>query len=363
VRLLICAGGTGGGAYPALAALQALNAKHADIETLWVGSEAGMEADLVKRAGIRYATIPAAGLHGVGLAQLPRNLLQMGRGVGAAAKHLREFQPDVMMFTGGYVAAPMAVAGRGVPTLLFVPDIEPGLALKFLARFADRIAASASDSQRYFSKKVVATGYPVRPELKGWTRQGGRAALNLRDELPVVLVAGGSKGARSINKALIRCLPDMLELAQVVHLTGQGEWDAVSAATGRLTEVQMRRYRAFPYLHDEMGAALAAADIAVMRAGASTLGELPLFELPAILVPYPHAWRYQRVNAEYLAAHGAALVLKDQDLEVEFLPTVQKLLRSSARLRSMQAAMRSLAKPDAAQALAGQLLELGGKRP
>src|SRR5512143_4310367 len=155
VRLLICAGGTGGGAYPALAALQALNAKHADTEVLWVGSEAGMEAELVRREGIRYATIPAAGLHGVGLSQLPRNLLLMSRGIGAARRHVRGFRPDVMLFTGGYLAAPMAVAGREVPTLLFVPDIEPGLALKFLARFADRIAVTSSDSQRYFSKKVV----------------------------------------------------------------------------------------------------------------------------------------------------------------------------------------------------------------
>jgi UDP-N-acetylglucosamine--N-acetylmuramyl-(pentapeptide) pyrophosphoryl-undecaprenol N-acetylglucosamine transferase len=363
VRLLICAGGTGGGAYPALAALQALNAKHADVETLWVGSETGMEAELVKRTGIRYATIPAAGLHGVGVAQFPRNLLQLSRGIGASAKHLRQFRPDVMMFTGGYIAAPMAVAGRGVPTLLFVPDIEPGLALKFLARFADRIAVSAADSQKYFTKKVEVTGYPVRTDLKGWTRRRGRAALRLRDDLPVVLVAGGSKGARSINVALTRCLPGLLKLTQVVHITGQGEWDAVFAATRGLTKPQARRYRAFPYLHGQMGAALAAADIAVMRAGASTLGELPLAGLPAILVPYPHAWRYQRVNAEYLAAHKAALVLKDEDLASELLPTVQKLLRSSGRRRSMQAAMRSLAKPDAAQALATQLLELGGKRP
>jgi len=340
-----------------------LNAKHADIETLWVGSETGMEAELVKRAGIRYATIPAAGLHGVGMAQLPRNLLQLGRGVGASARHLRDFRPDVMMFTGGYLAAPMAVAGRGVPTLLFVPDIEPGLALKFLARFADRIAVSAADSQRFFSKEVVVTGYPVRADLKGWTRKRGRAVLKLSDELPVVLVAGGSKGARSINEALIRCLPGMLKLAQVVHVTGQGEWDAVSAATSGLTGIQARRYRAFPYLHEQMGAALAAADLAVMRAGASTLGELPLFGLPAILVPYPYAWRYQKVNAEYLVSRRAAVMVKDQDLGSDLLPTVQDLLQNASRRRSMQAAMRALAGQDAAQALAGQLLELGGRRP
>ena len=322
-----------------------------------------MEADLVRRAEIRYASIPAAGLHGVGLRQLPRNLLQLGRGIGAAARHVRRFRPDVMLFTGGYLAAPMAIAAREVPTVLYVPDIEPGLALKFLARFADRIAVTSADSQRYFSKPVVVTGYPARPELMKWTRKRGRLALRLRQDLPVLLVAGGSKGARSINKALAANLPALLKLAQVVHVTGQGEWNTVVSMTSGLTRLERQRYRPFPYLHEQMGAALAAADIAVMRAGASVLGELPLFGLPAILVPYPHAWRYQRVNAQYLAAHKAAIVVSDEDLRQQLLPTVQKLLRGPRRRKSMQTAMKSLAKPDAAHALARQLLELGGQRP
>ena len=322
-----------------------------------------MEAELVNRAGIRYASIPAAGLHGVGLAHLPRNLWQMARGVGASARHLRRFRPDVMLFTGGYLAAPMAIAGRSIPTVLYVPDIEPGLALKFLARFADRIAVTSAESQRYFAKKVVVTGYPVRPELQKWTRKRGLASLRLRSDAPVVLVAGGSKGARSINQALLSALPEVLKIAQVVHITGQGEWDAVRAATADLTKLQMKRYRPFPYLHKTMGAALAAADLAVMRAGASSLGELPHFGLPAILVPYPHAWRYQRVNAQHLAANKAAMIVPDEELRVQLLPAIRKLLGSRTRLKSMQAAMRSMAEPDAALALAGQLLELGGQRP
>ena len=155
----------------------------------------------------------------------------------------------------------------------------------------------------------------------------------------------------------------MLKLAQVIHITGQGEWDSVKAMTANLTKLQARRYRPFPYLHEQMGAALVAADLTVMRAGASVLGELPLFGLPAVLVPYPHAGRYKKVNAEYLAAHKAAIVVRDENLRTELLPTIQKLLRSAARRKSMQAGMRSLAKPDAAERLAGLLLDLGGRRP
>ena len=144
--------------YPALAVFQALYARQPDVEILWVGGESGMEAELVKRAGLPFASIPAGGLHGVGLRVLPRSLARLARGLFASRKILNDFRPDVLFFTGGYVAGPMAVAGRHVPTLLYVPDIEPGLALKSLARLADRIAVSAEDSARYFHRKVIVTG-------------------------------------------------------------------------------------------------------------------------------------------------------------------------------------------------------------
>jgi undecaprenyldiphospho-muramoylpentapeptide beta-N-acetylglucosaminyltransferase len=363
VRLLICAGGTGGGVYPALAVLQALPARRPHVETLWVGGEAGMEADLVRRAGVRFASIPAAGLHGVGLRALPGNALRMLSGYAESRRVLREFQPDVLLFTGGYVAGPMAAAGRKTPTLVFVPDIEPGLALKTLARFADRIAVTSAESQKYFRQKVTATGYPVRRDLTKWKRGAARTKLHLSDDLPVVLVAGGSKGARSINEALVAHLPALLELAQVVHVTGRGEWEAVLGATSGLTRAQRRRYHPHPFLYEEMGAAMAASDVAVMRAGASALGELPAFGLPGILVPYPHAWRYQRLNADYLVRENAAVALEDADLQDKLLEAVRDVLGDASKRRAMRGAMRSLAHPQAAKTLAGLLLELGGHRP
>jgi UDP-N-acetylglucosamine--N-acetylmuramyl-(pentapeptide) pyrophosphoryl-undecaprenol N-acetylglucosamine transferase len=130
-------------------------------------------------------------------------------------------------------------------------------------------------------------------------------ALHLDPALPVLLVFGGSKGARSINRALLEALPGLLPEMQVLHISGNLDWPEVEAARSALSTGEAaawaERYHAFPYLHDEMGAALAAADLVVARAGASTLGEFPALGLPAILVPYPHAWRYQKVNADYLA--------------------------------------------------------------
>jgi UDP-N-acetylglucosamine--N-acetylmuramyl-(pentapeptide) pyrophosphoryl-undecaprenol N-acetylglucosamine transferase len=367
VRLLICAGGTGGGVYPALAVLQALNVETlepSNVKTLWIGGEGGMETRLVERSGVPYKAIPAAGVHGVGLRTLPRNLWQLGRGVSASRRILREFKPDVLFFTGGYVAVPMALAGQKIPSLLYVPDIEPGLALNTLAHFADRIAVTAKDSLRYFKRleRVVLTGYPTRADLGKWTRDDARRALNLNTKDPALLVSGGSKGARSINNAVLAALPALLERAQVVHITGEPDWPTVEARTKELTKAQAAHYHAFPYLHEEMGAALAAADLALSRAGASTLGEYPLFGLPAVLVPYPYAWRYQKVNADYLIQRGAAVMIEDSKLPDQLLATVNDLLENSQKLASMRDAMQRLSHPQAAAEIGRLLLALAGER-
>jgi UDP-N-acetylglucosamine--N-acetylmuramyl-(pentapeptide) pyrophosphoryl-undecaprenol N-acetylglucosamine transferase len=328
---------------------------------LWIGGEGGMEEELVKRAGIPFQTIPAAGLHGVGLRALSRNAVTLLRGFNASVKILRKFKPDVLFFTGGYVAGPMAFAGRNIPTLLYVPDIEPGLALKSLARFADVIAVTAPDSQKYFSKKVTVTGYPLRADLAAWTNQKARAVLNLNDDLPVLLVFGGSKGARSINEAIVPQLPTLLELTQIVHISGQLDWEVVQSARSGLTSEQQRRYYAFPYLHEEMGAALTSADLVISRAGASSLGEFPFFGLPAILVPYPHAWQYQKVNADYLAERSAAVIIKDELLKNDLLPVIRDLLANPSKREAMSRAMKSLSRPQAAHILADQIARLGGQ--
>lgn len=347
--------------YPALAVHSALLAHRPNIETLWVGGEGGMEEELVKRAGISFQTIPAAGLHGVGLRALPGNFVKLTYGVLASRRILREFQPDVLFFTGGFVAAPMAFAGRAIPNLLYVPDIEPGLAIKSIARFANRIAVTADDSKKYFStdKQIIVAGYPLRADLSGWSRQDALTHFKLSGELPILLVFGGSKGAHSINNAILSNLYELLEVTQVIHISGTPDWDQVKDAGERLPKDLADRYRPMPYLH-EMGAAFAAADLAVSRAGASSLGEFPFFGLPAILVPYPHAWRYQKVNADTLTQRGAAVMLEDQFLNRELIPLVKDLLDNPAKRQAMSARMKALSKPEAAATIASQLLELAG---
>lgn len=377
--------------YPALAVLQTLqrleagvdagsqqgeNAPLSDqglsgLDVLWIGGVGGMEAELVMRAGVPFEAIPAAGVHGVGLRALPGNLLKLFKGFLQARHLIQHFRPDVMLFTGGFIAVPVALAGRLAGgrgsrprSLLYVPDIEPGLALKTLARFASRIALTVEESRVYFHahRDVVVTGYPTRPELRRWEPEQARREFGLSGDLPVLLVLGGSKGARSINRALLSALPDLLHSTQVLHVTGQLDWHEVEDARLRLAEslppALVDRYRIYPYLHEQMAAAFSVADLVISRAGASTLGELPLFGLPAILVPYPFAWRYQQVNAQYLAERGAAVIIQDTDLSTQLFPAVSKLLADKAGLETMRLAMRSLSRPGAGHDIASQVSSL-----
>ena len=346
---------------PALAVMQTLQD---NAETLWVGGEGGMEARLVKRANVPFKTIPAAGVHGVGLKALPGNLFRLALGFFASRRILAEFKPDVLFFTGGFLAVPMALAGMHIPTALYVPDIEPALALKTLARFADRIAVTAEDSFQYFKRpeRILLTGYPTRADLAGWKRTEARQSLNLNDNIQVLLVVGGSKGARSINNAVLANLPALLEKVQVVHITGELDWPDVKEKVRELNETQSARYHPYPYLYEQMGAALASADLVLSRAGASTLGEFPFFGLPAVLVPYPYAWRYQKVNSEYLVKRGAAVALEDASLPDQLLPVLNDLLGNPQKLTSMRAAMQSQSRPHAAAEIGRLLLALSGER-
>lgn len=356
MRIWIAGGGTGGHVYPGLAVAQTLRAE-SEPEIVYIGGAGGVEEQLVGRAGLHFIGVPAGGIHGVGPRRALRNIIKLIKGWKAAYWLGKKEHPDALFVTGGYASVPVALAAwtLRVPLLVYLPDIEPGLAVRLIGQLATRIAVTVEESKVYFpSHKVVVTGYPVRPTFHKIKRGEAQGALGLSTDSPVLLVMGGSRGARSINQALVGVLEEMLELTQVVHISGSLDWHWVTERREALSDEQRARYHAFQYLH-EMGNALAAADLVVCRAGASTLGELPFFELPGVLVPYPHAWRYQRVNAQWLTEQGAAITLDDEDITRTLLPTVQRLLTDHKMLAQMRRRARKLARPGATERLAAEL--------
>jgi UDP-N-acetylglucosamine--N-acetylmuramyl-(pentapeptide) pyrophosphoryl-undecaprenol N-acetylglucosamine transferase len=192
------------------------------------------------------------------------------------------------------------------------------------------------------------------------THEAGIAHFELDPAKKTLLVFGGSRGARSINTAVIEIVPQLLaDGVQVIHLTGTLDWEQIAARRAQLGD-GCDDYHVFPYLHEDMALALASADLVVCRSGASVLGELPLFGLPSVLVPYPYAWRYQKVNADYLVERGAAVLLRDEAMPVDLLPTLRRLFAEPARLAAMRDSAATLAQPEGAWNVARELLRLAG---
>ena len=277
-----------------------------------------------------------------------------------------KYRPKALLLTGGWVGWPVAFAAwlLRVPSLIYLPDIEPGLAIKALRPFVTRVATTTPESAPYFrAGQMVVTGYPVRASLLKATREAGIAHFQLNPAKPTLLVSGGSRGARSINNAVVEIVPELLAQGiQIVHVTGTLDYEAIMARRAEVCrEVDgCDDYHVYPYLHEDMALALASADLALWRSGASALGELPLFGLPGVLVPYPYAWRYQKVNADYLVERGAAVLLRDELMADELLPTLHDLFADPERLARLRANATALAVPDAAGNVVRELLSLAG---
>ena len=354
MKLALAGGGTGGHAYPSLAVAEQLRDT---AELVYLGTPEGPERALAEDAGIPYRPVRASQIRGRTPWRLMRGSVNFVRGTGDAVRWLKEDRPDAVFVTGGYAAAPVGRAARKrrIPVLLFLPDVRPGWAVRYLARKVTTVACSVPDSLTYFpGTEVVVTGYPVRKQFAEATREGGIERFGLDPAVRTLLVTGGSQGAHHVNLVVARSLRRLLDRLQMIHVCGRAEEDWLRRERERLPAWQQARYHLLAYTSD-MAWAMAAADLAVTRAGASVLGELPAIGLPAIMIPLDLS--DQRLNANYLAGHGAALLLEDDQLE-RLEDEVVRLLDDDAARQEMAAAMQSLAKPDAARQLAELLKEL-----
>ncbi len=323
-----------------------------ELAVAYVGSSRGMERTLVPPTGtptFLFAMAPPTSWRGFVLVAATVRALWL----------IRRLRPRVTFATGGYVSAPAALASWlcRIPVVLFLPDIVPGRAVSWLAPLSRVVAVSAAGSGRSLPQhKVVVTGYPVRPEFLTASRQAGRRRLGISPEATMLCVFGGSQGSRAINTGLAGCLPALLDRYDVVHICGRERMGEAKAAAATLSPEQRARYVLYPYLDGAaMADCLAAADLALCRSGASTLGELPVTATPAVLVPFPDPAVHQHENAEYLAKHGAAVVVADAELPERLNTVLFTLLGDRAHLHDMAKNCAALARPDAAGAL-GELL-------
>lgn len=360
--MVFAGGGTGGHVYPSIAVARALEAQlRADgeaLDMLYIGVKGRVDETIVPAEGIPFRAVSAGQLRVGSPWTFLNNLLKLGRGIVQSWSLLREFRPRVVFATGGYASVPVGVAARlrRTPLVVFLPDVTPGWAVRLLSRLATKMTTTSERAVAYLPKqKTAVVGYPVRADFWAIDRNVARDALGLAPDAKMLLVTAGSLGARKINDAVAAALAELLAVCELVHVTGADDEARASEQRTRLTEEQQRRYHAYRYL-DAMPAAMSAADLVVSRAGASTLGELPAAGVPAILVPGEYEGWSQSPNAEYLQSEGAAVVLRNDQLD-RLGATVRELLADGPRLDGMRQAMRSLARPDAARDLARILRE------
>lgn len=370
MRVIISGGGTGGHIYPALAVATQLRDKY-DADILYLGSDDGLEADLVPAAGFRMVVVKAGKLRRyiswhtlIGVGRIPVGMVQAVRVVG-------KFRPHVAFTGGGYVAVPAGLAAglNGVPLVMHQQDVPPNLSNRLIAPFATRISVAFADSLRYFpARKTLHLGNPVRQEILDVcqiTPQQARKKLGFAPELPLLLVTGGSQGARHLNQVVVQALPELLKICQVLQISGNklfAETQALSDEILAQVETQARqRYRLVPYMSDEMPIALQAAELVICRAGAATLSELAILGKPSILVPLPPAigGSPQEVNADTFGRTQAAKVIYNADLKPELLiERVKHITTSPACLLSMANAVRSFAKPMASLDIVETIVKL-----
>ncbi len=351
-RLLIAGGGTGGHLYPGVAV--AMEAQKEGIEVLFIGTEKGIEARVLKKEGFKLRTIKAGRLKGMGMAEKIRTLTGIPGGIFQAAGIIREFGPQAVIGVGGYASFPAVAAARltGIPVVIQEQNAYPGLTNRILGKIADAVAIGFEDAAGFFPKgRSVFTGNPIRGGMLATDRGAALDAWGLKHGMFTVLVFGGSGGAHTINKGMTDALAVLAGLEgsmQFIHQTGEKDLKMVEdayAGTGFTAKVS-------PFIYD-MAGAYACADLVVCRSGALTLAELTALGKPALLVPYPFAANnHQVANARSLEKSGAAKVIVDGEATGERLASeIKGLMDDNDALAVMSGRCLALGKPGAASAV------------
>lgn len=336
-------------------------------QVAFVGTAQGLEARLVPQAGVEFIPLPSRGFDRARPLTLVVAAFQAVASVFRGLGIIRRYRPDVVVGFGGYVSLPLGLAAvlARVPLVLHEQNSVPGLANKVLARWATRIGVTYPDTAgRVDPERVEMTGNPVRAQVLASTRDAGREMLGVPSDAVVLLVFGGSRGARHLNEATVTLYSRLMEVERlyVIHVAGQKEAQSVREALRAEAGEAPARYAVYEYI-DRMGDALAAADLIVARAGATSIAEITALGKPAILVPYPYATDdHQTGNARSVVEAGAGAVVPDSELDSpRYADVVVRLLSDPAERAKMAGASAALGRPGAAEAVA-EMARAAGRR-
>lgn len=363
MKVIITGGGTGGHVFPGIALAQELG-NRAGTEVLYVGKATGPERQWVTGQGLAFEGIRASGFPRGFNARLFTFWIDLALGFFQARRVLKEFAPQAVLSTGGYVSVPVSLAAalQGIPVLLFEPNVTPGWAARILALTAGRVFTGFKRTAETFaSSKSIWTGIPVRREILEAHKEDALKSFGLNGAMTTLLLLGGSQGAHTLNQVMvgaIRDLNDGEDPLQVLMMTGASDYQWVVDETARCALKVVAR----PFFTD-IHRAYAAADLVVARSGAITCAELLARGLPALLVPYPHASGHQEANARALEEAGAAEVILDKDLEKGLLAgRVQALVSRPEKLKAMSRQAREAYKADASAVITESILQFARQR-
>ncbi|MDD4320250.1 MAG: undecaprenyldiphospho-muramoylpentapeptide beta-N-acetylglucosaminyltransferase [Acidaminococcaceae bacterium] len=364
MKIVLSGGGTGGHIYPAITIANNIKALRPDAEIVFVGTKEGLESQIIPRYGYQLQYITVAGFQRKFGFSTITSAIKLLFGMKEAYRLIKKLKPDLVIGTGGYVCGPILIwaAFMGIPTCIQEQNAMPGVTNKILAHFVKRIFLGYKEGEKYFSGKApkIFTGNPVRKEIIVDKKVAALKEFNLSPNKKTLLVFGGSRGARSINLAMAYVEKKFAgrDDIQVLHATGEEAYEKYIAQLDKKI-LEADNIKILPYIH-EMPLALAAADMAVARAGAIGLAELMVKGIPSILIPYPYATaNHQEFNARALEAAGAAVVILDKELTGDKLQEeIEKMLVQDDVLIDMKAAAMKASKPQAAADIAAQALKL-----
>jgi len=364
VRLIIAGGGTGGHIFSAIAIAEEFSDRSANNSVLFVGNKSGIEGRILPEEGWPVRFVRSGGVKGKGIIGTMRGLIEMTIGAFQSIGIIRSFRPELILGVGGYVSAPVVVAGRllGRKTVIHEQNFVPGLTNRLLGKVVNRVFLTYPESSGFFSRsKVEVTGNPVRRAILSSVK--GLDADKKAGDIFTVLVFGGSRGARRINDAAVGAFCGVAKNSignlKIIHQTGGDDCEPVKRrydAAGVDAEVSV-------FIAD-MAAAYNAADLVISRAGATSIAEIQAAGKPSILVPYPFAADdHQRLNAMALVKEGAARMIADSDLTPEtMIRGIEYFYSDRKRLLEMGRSARKMARVDAAESICDGLDRMMGNR-